>query len=224
MLISFIRTFIVYVVIMVAIRIMGKRQVSQLQTSELVATLLISDLAVIPMQNSGQPLTSGLIPIFVLVSLEIFVSILMLKNNKFRTTICGNPVMIINNGVLMQDQMKELRLTIQDVFEQLRINGVFSISEVKYAIIETNGSLSVMKNEDYEYVRAKDLQLEKENEELEVVVINDGEICFSALEACNKDEAWILEILQKKQVKLNEVFIMTATLSGSYNVIERFGI
>ena len=145
MYISLIRTVILYAAIIFAVRVMGKRQISQLQTSELVVTMLISDLAVIPMQNTGQPLFSGLLPILVLVILEIFLSVLMLKSNVIRHIICGNPVIVIQNGKILQDSMKNLRLSIEELYEQLRQRDIASINEVAYAIVETNGVLSVIK-------------------------------------------------------------------------------
>ncbi len=221
MLISFIRTIIIYVFIMIAIRILGKRQVSQLQTSELVATLLISDIAVIPMQDSGQPLSSGIVPIMILVALELIISVVMLKNIKFRKLICGKPVLIINNGVLLQEEMKELRISIEDLFEELRENGVFSINEVKFAVMETNGSLSIMKKEEYDTINASDLRLNKKETSLDVVVVSDGDICKDSLAICEKDEKWLSEIIEKNGKKVSDIFIMTANSLGNYTIIER---
>lgn len=132
MFISLVRTIILYLAIIAAVRIMGKRQISQLQTSELVVTMLISDLAVIPMQDSGQPLFSGIIPIFVLIALEVFLSYVMLKSSKVRRAICGKPVVIIRDGQILQENMRELRLSIEDLFEQLRQKDVFALGDIAY--------------------------------------------------------------------------------------------
>ena len=113
---------------------MGKRQISQLQTSELVVTMLISDLAVIPMQDSGQPLFSGIIPIFVLIALEVMLSFIMLKSGKVRRAICGKPVVIIKDGRIIQENMQELRMSVEDLFEQLRQKDIFVLSDVAYAL------------------------------------------------------------------------------------------
>ncbi|MFI3324635.1 MAG: DUF421 domain-containing protein [Clostridia bacterium] len=221
MIISFIRTIIVYVVIMLAVRIMGKRQISQLQTNELVVTLLISDLAVIPMQDSGQPLTSGLIPILLLISLELLVSIVMVKSQKFRGLLCGKPVFIVKDGEILQKELQNLRMSVEDVFEQLRLNDVFSVDEVRYAIVETNGNLSIVKKDNFENPRNMDLNINIENEPIHLVVISDGEICKSSLRICNKDKTWIDEILDKKGLDISDVFIMTANELGRYNIVER---
>ena len=134
MIISFVRTVLLYIVILLAVRLMGKRQISELQTSELVVTLLISDIAAIPMQDTGQPLASGFIPIAVLVMCEIAISVFMLKSGKFRRLVCGKPIVLIDNGKIQQQEMNRLRLSIEDLFEELREKDVFSINDVAWAI------------------------------------------------------------------------------------------
>lgn len=199
MFISLVRTIILYLTIITAVRIMGKRQISQLQTSELVVTMLISDLAVIPMQDSGQPLFSGIIPIFVLIALEVFLSVLMLKNNKFRRLICGKPVVIIQNGRILQDNMKELRMSIEDLFEQLRQKDVFALGDVAWAIVETNGTFSVVKKPEADYLRPKDAGIEPEDGGLEVVVVNDGKLSEASLRLCGKGSDWVRKTLERKR-------------------------
>lgn len=221
MLISFLRTIIIYVIIIAAVRIMGKRQISQLQTTELVVTLLIADLAVIPMQDSGQPLTNGLIPIFVLIGLELIMSVIMLKNSKFRRAICGKPIVVIADGKVQQDEMRELRISTEDLFEQLRQKDVFSIKDVKYAIVETNGTMSVMKEEACETVRLKDMGIKANEEGIETVVVSDGELCPNSLTLCKKDSDWVKKTLASESTELSQVFIMTANTAGKYTVIKK---
>lgn len=148
MLILLIRTVLLYAFIILAVRLMGKRQVSDLQTSELVITLIISDIAAIPMQSVEQPLLSGFLPIMVLVALEILVSILMLKSSKFRNIICGNPIVIIKDGKILEPQLKKLRISYEDLYSILRQQEVFDVSDIKYGIVETNGSVSILKNQE----------------------------------------------------------------------------
>lgn len=145
MLISLIRTILLYAFIILAVRIMGKRQISDMQTSELVITLVISDIAAIPMQNVEQPLLSGLLPILVLVSLEIIVSVIMLKSSKFRKVVCGNPVVIIKDGKILENQIKKLRISYEDLYSLLRQQDVFDVTDIRYGIVETNGSISLLK-------------------------------------------------------------------------------
>lgn len=148
MLILLIRTVLIYAFIILAVRIMGKRQISDMQASELVITLVISDIVAIPMQDVEQPLLSGLLPIVALVSLEIIVSIIMLKSDKFRTLICGHPVIIIKEGQVLENQLRRLRISYEDLYSLLRQQEVFDIKDVKYAIVETNGSVSLLKYEE----------------------------------------------------------------------------
>ena len=152
MTISLIRTLLLYMIIILAVRLMGKRQISDLQTSELVVTFLISNIASIPMQNSSIPLFAGLIPIIVLVVCEIVLSNIMLKSCKFRKFICGSPVVIIDHGKIDQKVMKDLRMTTEDLFEQLRQLDVFSLQDIDFAIIETNGQMSIMKKPEKQQV------------------------------------------------------------------------
>ena len=127
MTISLIRTLILYFVILIGMRLMGKRQISELQTSELVVTLLISDIAAIPMQDTDQPLVSGLLPILVLIAVELFLSFAMMRSRRFRRLLCGSPIVLIENGKLNQQKMRELRITIEDLWEELRQKDIFAL-------------------------------------------------------------------------------------------------
>ncbi len=221
MFISLIRTVILYATIIAAVRVMGKRQISQLQTSELVVTLLISDLAVIPMQDTGQPLLSGLIPIFVLISLEVFLSFFMLKNGRIRRIICGKPVVLIADGKILQENMRELRMSIEDLFEQLRQKDVFSLSDVKYAIVETNGALSVVRHAEADSLRPKDAGIRAKENELEVVLVSDGRYSEASMELARWSKSRVKRVLGKEKTPLREVFILTANSTGAYTLIRR---
>ena len=185
MTVSLIRTFVLYSVIILAIRLMGKRQISELQTSELVVTLLISDIASIPMQNADIPIFSGLIPIAVLVSSEIFISTIMLKSSKFRKFICGKPAILINDGKIDQKKMKDLRMTIDDLEEQLRQLDVESIDDIAYAIVETNGKLSVLKKPDKQQPDNSSFNIQTVDKGMETVLIKDGELSEFSLNFYN---------------------------------------
>lgn len=221
MTISVIRTLILYLIVLVMIRIMGKRQISELQTSELVVTLLISNIAVIPMQDTSLPLLSGVVPILLLVGCEIILSWLMLKNSNFRALICGKPQIIISDGTLNQKKMKLLRISTEDLMEQLRQAGVFAIGDVKYAILETNGKLSVLKKPEKETVTAQQMNIENFDDEFEVVVISDGEIAEGSMNVCGVTKSWINKILKKNEIDIKDVFIMTANSEHSYNIIKK---
>lgn len=216
-----IRTVIIYLIVILAVRLMGKRQISQLQASELVVTMLISDFAVIPMQDGGQPLLSGILPIFVLISLEIFLSILMLKSQRIRHIVSGNPVVVIQNGKILQNNMKALRLSIEELFEQLRQKDVFSLLDVAYAIVETNGSLSVIKYASADYLRPTDIGVSAKDTGPDLVVISDGKLSNEALELSGQDEQSVKNMLKKEKTSMEEVFILALDPHGNYVMVKK---
>ncbi len=219
MLISIIRTILLYFFIILAVRLMGKRQISDLQPSELVITLVISDIAAIPMQNTSQPLLSGIVPVLVLVALEIAASIFMMKNSTFRKLICGSPIVVIRDGELLQSQMRRLRLTTEDLCVQLRQQNIFSIEDIQYCIVETNGSVSVLEKPESRKPTAKDFGIEIEDNKIETVVVNDGQILDNSLNLCLKKKEDVYEILQKENAKLKDVFLLTMDALGNYNLV-----
>ena len=221
MIISILRTVILYVFIILAIRLMGKRQISDMQPSELVVTLVVSDIASLPMQNTPQPLLSGVIPVLVLVSLEIAASALMMKSRLFRRLICGNPVVVIEDGKLLQKQLKRLRMSAEDLFAQLRQQDIFSIDEVQYCIVETNGSISVLEKPQNRVPTAQDLGVTIDDKKLEAVVVCDGELLDDGLKLCSGSRMQVDNILQENNAKLSEVFILTLDGNGKYNLIEK---
>ncbi|MGN0441109.1 MAG: DUF421 domain-containing protein [Acutalibacteraceae bacterium] len=221
MAISIIRTLILYAVIIVAVRLMGKRQIGEMQTSELVVTLLISDIASLPMQNTDQSLLSGFVPILILIICEIVLSVLMMKRARFRRLVCGLPQIIIKNGEIDQAQMKKLRMSTEDLCEQLRQAGCFKLSQVEYAIIETNGKLSILKKPEEESPSCSQLNIKPEKGNIETVVISDGELSKNSIEICGTSEQKIKKILNSEKTKLEDVFIMTVNNSGQYKIIKR---
>ena len=221
MAVALIRTIVLYAFIIFAIKMMGKRQISDLQTSELVITILISNIAAIPMQNTAQPLLTGIIPILVLICCEILASFLMLKNLKIRQLMCGKPIIVINEGKLDQKAMEYLRLSTEDLSEQLRQLDVFSLDDVWFAIMETNGQMSVMKKSEKQPPDAMTLKLKVPDGELETVVVSDGIISESSLQRCDLSKDWLSEIFEKEKVKLEEIFIMTAKKSKQYKIIKK---
>ena len=169
MFVTLIRTVILYVLAIVSIRVMGKRQIGELQPSDLVVTLLISQIISIPIQDTDIPLVNTLIPIFLLVGFEILTSVFNMKSIKFRTFMQGHPVVIINDGVLNQKLLKDLRFTIDDLLEALRQKDIFDIAQVQYAVVETNGQISVLLKPEYDTVTREDL----ENGDIKLVISMD---------------------------------------------------
>lgn len=219
MIISIIRTIILYVFVVFSVRVMGKRQISDMQPSELVITLIISEIAAIPMQNTSQPLISGFIPVLVLVALEIIASVIMMKSGKFRKLLCGSPIIVIRDGKILQNEMRRLRLTTEDLCVQLRQQNVFSIEDVQYCIVETNGKVSVLEKPQYRQPNAKDLGIEIRDNKIETVVVSDGQILDNSLKLCKKNKNDVLNILNKENTNLSDVFIMTLDALGKYNIV-----
>ena len=157
----------------------------------------------------------------VLVVCEIVVSLLMLKCGKFRQAVCGNPMIVIQNGRVLQDQMRRLRMSTEDLFEELRQAGAFALEEVAYAIVETNGELSVLKKSAADSLTPKQAGVNVPEEALEVVVISDGRISQHSLKLCGKDPHWLREQLKCQGTELSEVFIMTARTDGKQLIIKK---
>lgn len=222
MTIVFIRTFIMYVLIIVSIRIMGRRQVGELQPSELVVTMLISNLAAFPMEDRSLPLIAGIIPVIALVCFEVFTSYI-LKNSPFlRKKICGSPQVIISNGNIDQKVMKELRFSVDDLVEELRLNNVFDFTEVDCAIVETTGELSVYKKFEYQEVTNKDLGKTKSKSSCpSFIVVNNGTFNEDGLLLCGKDKSFILKKLAEHKTGIKKVLVMICDKNGKYTIVEK---
>lgn len=221
MIITVIRAVFLYIFVIAAIRIMGKRQLSDMQTSELVITMIIADIASIPMQNTSQPLLSGIIPILILICLEIIISILMLKIPAIRNLVCGTPEIIIENGRLRQKMLKALRLTTEDLSVLLRQEGVFNIDDVQYCIMETNGKISVLLKPEKRNPCTADLGLPAKDSGIAAVIISDGEYLYRSMQLCNVKKDWVDSVLKKENIESKDIMIMTANKLKEYNIIRK---
>lgn len=222
MVIAFLRTIILYIFIIIGIRLMGKRQVGELEPSELVLALLIADLAAVPMQDFGIPLLTGLIPILTLLCLTMALSVLTMKSIKFRAILCGRPSIIVENGKLHQREMKRNRFTLDELMEELRMKGVTDLSTVKYAILETNGQLSVLPFAAQQPPTARDLDLSLPEPGLPVILINDGRIMSRALHHRGLDEAWLDQQLRQHHVRhIRDVFLLSVDETNRVCLIEK---
>lgn len=198
MLMVFIRTLILYGLVVVGMRIMGKRQLGELQPSELVITILISNIATLPIENTDVPLLSGAVPILTLMCFEVLLSFISMKSLKLRTLISGTPRIVIKEGIINQQELASLRYSVDDLMEQLRVNGIFDIQQVEMAVVETTGQLSV-----YEKSNSR--------QEIPTVVINGGQIVKEGLQYCGSDEATIRKLAEKRGYVVEDVFLMTCT-------------
>ena len=200
---------------------MGKRQIGELQPSDLVVTLLISQIISIPIQDTDIPLVNTIIPIFLLVGFEILTSVLNMKSIKFRSFMQGNPVIIINDGVLNQKLLKDLRFTIDDLLEALRQKDVFDISQVQYAIVETNGQVSVLLKADHDTVTRKDLHLKLEKQGYKCPVIVDGKIISQDFAICNTNAEKIKTVAKKEKLEIKDIMLMTIDAVGNHTIIKK---
>ncbi len=218
---TIIRTAILYVAVTFGIRLMGKRQIGDMQPNELVVTLLISEIAAIPLQDTDQPILTGLAAIFMLVILEIIVSILAMKNFFIRKLVCGRSVVIIKNGVIDQHAMRSVRMTVLDLVELLRGQDVFDISDVAFAVLEVNGDLSVLLNGEAQNVKLRDMNIKPSGGGLPLPVISDGKLVSESLSALGTDAEAIYKKIKKKGLGVEDIFLMTIDRYGNYNIIKK---
>lgn len=212
---AFFRTVILYLILMIGLRLMGKRQIGELEPSELVLTLIISDLAAVPMQDYGIPLVNGLFPIIILLCLSMLMSFFNLKSIRFRGLICGHPTVIVENGKVLQKNMARNRFTIEELFEQLRSQGLSDLSAVKYAVLETSGQVSILPYSHSSPITPKMLEQQEETT-LPVLLINDGRVMKRNLEGSGYDLPWLMEQLQKRKFSSpRQVFFLTVDEEGT---------
>ena len=203
------RTIILYILIIAGVRLMGKRQVGELEPSELVLSLIIADLASVPMQDYGIPLLTGVVPILTLLAVTMILSVLTMKSVRFRAVVCGRPSMVILNGVVDQTEMAKNRLTVDELLEELRIQGYTDLSTVKYAILETNGQLSVLPYANQKPPTARELKVAVEEGGLPRVVVSDGKLLERNLKALGHDRPWLDRQLSQRGCKdVSKVFLL----------------
>ena len=223
MITAFVRTVILYILITAGLRLLGKRQIAQLEPVELVLTMMSSDLATVPMQDFGIPLLSGVIPILTLLSLSLLLSQLSLRSLRFRELVCGSPTVLIRDGKVQQAAMAKNRYTLDELLEELRSQGITSLSDVKYAVLENSGQLSVLPVTAQKPPTAAQLGLEPEDDvTLPVVLINDGRLLRKRLTACGLDEAWLQKELKKRRLSSpRQVFLLTVDEKGSVLCVKK---
>lgn len=218
------RTLILYISVVVAVRVMGKRQIGELDPSELVVTILISDLAAIPMQDLGIPLFAGLVPIGALVALEIIMSFFALKSRSFRRLLNGQPAIIIRKGQLDIEKLRQMRLTTDEIIETLRKQNVTSVSDVKYGVIEPDGTLSVILKQPQQPVTAEMLGLTPKDTGLPLVVVSDGKLVSRSLDILQIDAKDIENRLHNQSIALADVFLMTLDDCGNTFIQRKAGV
>lgn len=215
MLIIVVRTLILYTLVVVALRVMGKREIAQLQPFELVVLLMISDLAVIPSENVGIPLLSGIIPILVLLSANLTLAWITLKSEKARDIICGTPSILIRRGEIVEEELRKNCYNLTDLLEELRIKNVPNIADVEYAILENNGELSVFPKAQKRPTIPEDFHITPQYEGLPLTIIMDGKLNSKNLQQSDKDLNWLKWELKKQAIdKVEDVLIASLDSSG----------
>lgn len=214
---GFVRTIVLYLVIIAGVRLMGKRQVGELEPSELVLSLIIADLAAVPMQDYGIPLITGLIPILALLSLTMILSVLTMKSVTFRSLLCGRPSIIIRNGAVDQREMARNRLTVDELLEELRIKGITDLSTVQYAVLETNGQLSVLPYPACKPPTARNWDMKLPSPGLPLVLVSDGRLLEHNLSALGRDRVWLDKELRQRNCRdIRRIFLLLADESEHF--------
>lgn len=219
-----IRTIILYALIIIGIRLMGKRQIGELEPSELVLSLLIADLAAVPMQDFRIPLMMGVIPILTLLCLSTILSVLTVRSIRFRALLCSRPSIVIQNGKVLSREMEKNRFTVDELMEELRVAGVTDLSTVEYAVLETTGRISVLQSAEEQPVTAKDMGIRAKSKGLPVVVISNGRILTHNLKTRKLTNEWLMQQLQQQGIQdVRQVFLMTVDEEDTIYISEKEG-
>ncbi len=209
MLLTYIRTIILYLILIAVIRLMGKRQIGQMEPAEFVVTMLVANLASIPMQDGAIPIYSGVVPIVTVLGLELVLSGLSLKSIRLRRLLCGKPVILIENGNLLQENLRKTRITLDELSGHLREKDVLDIQAVQFAILETNGNLSVFPYPKERPASARDAGIQARKQYLPFTIISDGRLLQDNLILSGKNQAWLQSILQTHNTTLTDTWLLT---------------
>ena len=209
MILSYMRTIILYAALILAMRLLGKRQIGQMEPSEFVVAMLVADLASIPMQNNAIPLVNGLVPILTVMGLELILSHLSLKSIRLRKLLCGKPVILIDNGKIIQENLRRTQVTLDELSGHLREKDVLDIQTVQYAILETNGNLSVFPYPSQQPATARDAGVKAAKQYLPITLISDGRLLADNLKKAKKDGAWLHKVLRERNATLDGTWLLT---------------
>ena len=216
MLITFIRAIILYLVVLIVMRLMGKSEIGQLQPFELAISIMIADLASVPMSELGIPITNGIIPILALLVMYMIISLLNMKSVNIRKIMSGQPSLLIYRGKIDEKVLKKERITINELQERLRGNNIFNLSDVEYAILETNGDVTVIPKPEKKSLTPQDFNMQPEYEGIPYDLVVDGKIMKENLKAIGRDEIWLEKQLKKFDAKPNNTLIATIDGKGNF--------
>ena len=221
MTINFIRAFIIYIFVIIAVRIMGKRQVGELKPHELVITILLSAVAVIPLEENSMPLANCLVPILLFISMEIITSVVSMKSLWFRNLLQGKPIFIIRKGKLDQNKLKQMRFTIDDIVDALRQKDIFDLSEVEDAVIETNGSLSVLPKAEFKPLTPNDVNISVTEKGTPITIVMDGKPISEYFNELKIKDSEIELILQTVNTDVSKIMLLTIDDNGNAFLINK---
>lgn len=216
MLITFFRAVILYLLVLIVMRIMGKREISQLQPFELAISIMIADLASIPMTEVGVPLSNGIIPIIGLLVMHLTISVLNLKSTKIREIMCGKPRLLISKGKIDEKALKKERFTINELEERLRSKDVYNLGDVEYAILETSGDVTIIQKPEKRNVTTEDLNLNVDYEGIPYDLVVDGRIMYDNLKKLGKNYIWLEKEIKKFGFKPEQALVATIDGKGQF--------
>ncbi len=209
MLITFFRAIILYIIVLIVMRLMGKREIGQLQPFELAISIMIADLAATPMAETGVPITNGIMPILGLLVMHLIISMLNMKSTRAREIICGKPSILIYRGKIDQKALKKERFTINELEERLRDNNIFNIGDVEYAILETSGQVTVIPKPNKRTTTPEDFNIEPQYEGIPYDLVVDGKVMYENLKKLGKNYTWLKNQTEKFGIKPEEALIVT---------------
>lgn len=209
MLITFFRAIVLYIIVLIVMRLMGKREIGQLQPFELAISIMIADLASLPMTETGVPISNGIIPILGLLVMHLVISMLNMKSTKIREIICGKPSILIFRGKVDEKVLKKERFTINELEERLRDNNIFNIGDVEYAVLETSGQVTVIPKPNKRSTTPEDFNMEPKYEGIPYDLVVDGKVMYKNLEKLGKNYVWLQKQTEKFGIKPEEALIVT---------------
>lgn len=221
MLISYLRAAFLYLVLILSVRLMGKRQIGQMEASEFVVTMLVANLASIPMQDAAIPLYAGLVPILVVLGMELTLSGLILRSVMIRRFFCGKPIILIDNGKILMENLRRTRVTLDELTGHLRQKDVLDIRTVQFAILETDGSLSVFPYPKDRPATAKEAGIQAEKQYLPITLVEDGYLSRENLQKAGKDRLWLEQVLEKNRVTQQQTLLLTVDTSGTVVLLKQ---
>ena len=224
MLISYLRTAFLYLVLILSVRMMGKRQIGQMEASEFVVTMLVANLASIPMQDSAIPLYSGLLPILAVLGMELTLSGLILRSVLIRRFFCGKPVILIDNGKILLENLRKTRVTLDELTGHLRSKEVLDIQTVQFAILETDGTLSVFPYPEHQPASARDAGIRTEQQYLPITIVEDGYVSEENLQKAGKTASWLENVLRQQGASRQEVLLLTVDSAGHVVFFRKEGL